>query len=66
MGTEAGRAGGMRAIEQGVVTDLGERLSCAEHLQRGTGGSGGVALLRTALELTSPELPAVRTEIGRP
>ena len=66
MGTEADRTAGTRAIQQGVDTDLGDRLSCAEHLQRGTGGSRGVALLRTALELTSPELPAVRTEIGRP
>ena len=35
-------------------------------LKRGTGGTGGVAFLRSALEITFfPELYAVRTEIGR-
>jgi tryptophan 2,3-dioxygenase len=35
-------------------------------MKRGTGGTGGVAFLRSALEITFfPELYAVRTEIGR-
>jgi tryptophan 2,3-dioxygenase len=34
-------------------------------LKRGTGGTGGVAFLRSVLETTFfPELYAVRTEIG--